>query len=102
MDDALPEDELKIVAQCIRKHQGEDATFHGLRTRKAGQTRFIDFHLLVHGDMLVQAAHDLCDDIEEDIKSQLSHAEVTIHVEPLECEKSYDGKEVGGTCNHRA
>ncbi|BCS87874.1 cation diffusion facilitator family transporter [Pseudodesulfovibrio sediminis] len=98
MDDALPEEEVKIVARSIRRHQGENASFHGLRTRKAGQTRFIDFHLLVPGTTSVQTSHDLCEAIEHDIKCTLDNAKVTIHVEPLECSKSYDGMKVGGVC----
>lgn len=90
MDDALPEPELEIIASAIRKHQDEDATFHELRTRKSGPRRFIDFHLLVPGDMTVHAAHDLCCVIEEEIESRLAQSEVTIHVEPLECDSSYE------------
>ena len=98
MDDALPTEELEIIGTAIRKHQGIEATFHGLRTRKSGPKRFIDFHLLVPGDTSVMAAHDLCEVIENEIKSKLTRAEVTIHVEPIECETSYDGEEVGGAC----
>lgn len=99
MDDALPEDELKVIADAIRKHQGERSTFHELRTRKAGAARFIDFHLLVPGDMTVFEAHDLCELIENEIESRLNQAEVTIHVEPLECDKSYDASGLKGTCD---
>jgi len=98
MDDSLPMEELEIIANSIRSYTGEEATFHGLRTRKSGSNRFIDFHLLVPGETSVMASHDLCGLIEELIKSKLDRAEVTIHVEPIECETSYDGKEVGGAC----
>ena len=98
MDDALPPEELEIIGAAIRKHQGINATFHGLRTRKSGPKRFVDFHLLMPGVTTVMAAHDLCEIIENEIKSQLTQAEVTIHVEPLECDSSYDGDSVGGAC----
>ncbi|NDV19559.1 cation diffusion facilitator family transporter [Pseudodesulfovibrio sp. JC047] len=98
MDDALPKKELEIIANAIRSYTESDTSFHGLRTRKSGQKRFIDFHLLVPGDMSVKDSHDLCGFIEGLIQSQLAHAEVTIHVEPLECQTSYDGWKVGGTC----
>ncbi len=98
MDDALPVDELEIIGASIRKHQGAKATFHGLRTRKSGSRRFIDFHLLVPGKTSVMTAHDLCEVIENEIKSKLNQAEVTIHVEPIESDASYDGDEVGGAC----
>ncbi len=98
MDDALPQAEIERIGEAIHKHQGEHATFHGLRTRKSGPRRFIDFHLLLPGETTVQAAHDLCCVIEEEIKAGLNRAEVTIHVEPIECDSSYDGREVGGEC----
>jgi cation diffusion facilitator family transporter len=98
MDDALPSEEIERIAEAIRRHQGENATFHGLRTRKSGRHRFIDFHLLVPGETSVREAHDLCRVIEDEIESTLGMTEITIHVEPLECDSSYDGKEVGGAC----
>ena len=89
MDDALPDEEMAVIRAAIDKHQGNGATYHGLRTRKSGPRRFIDFHLLVPGVTSVLEAHDLCELIEGEIESNLSKAEVTIHVEPIECDSSY-------------
>ncbi|QJB57265.1 cation diffusion facilitator family transporter [Pseudodesulfovibrio sp. zrk46] len=91
MDDALPDNELAQIAEAIHKHQGPDATYHELRTRKSGPMRFIDFHLLVPGKVSVREAHDLCCLIEKEIETALERAEVTIHVEPIECDSSYEG-----------
>jgi len=99
MDDALPEEELHIIANAIRKHQGEKCTFHELRTRKAGAQRFIDFHLLVPGNCTIFDAHELCEKIETEIKAKLERAEVTIHVEPLEDDASYDASGLKGSCD---
>lgn len=98
MDDSLPEEELKIIADAINSYAGAESSFHGLRTRKSGPKRFIDFHLVVPGSMTVHDSHELCELIEELIHSKLPRAEVTIHVEPLENGASYDGKHVGGAC----
>ena len=99
MDDALPAEELEIIGAAIRKHQGVEATFHGLRTRKAGPKRFVDFHLLVPGETTVLESHDLCCAIEDEIEAALERSEVTIHVEPLECDSSYDANKIGGNCD---
>lgn len=96
MDDALPDGELEVIRAAIEKHQGEGCTYHGLRTRKSGPCRFIDFHLLMPGETTVLDAHDLCEIIEKDIEGRLTRSQVTIHVEPLECETSYDAKELKG------
>lgn len=98
MDDALPDDEIAVIVKAIQSYCGDICSFHGLRTRKSGPKRFIDFHLLVPGDTSVADAHELCELIENLIHDKLAQAAVTIHVEPLESEASYDGKAVGGMC----
>ena len=98
MDDALPKKELKVIAKAIQSYCGDTCSFHGLRTRKSGPKRFIDFHLLVPGAMTVTDSHELCELIEELIKLRLNNVEVTIHVEPIESATSYDGMTVGGLC----
>ncbi|WP_419785108.1 cation diffusion facilitator family transporter [Pseudodesulfovibrio sp.] len=95
MDDALPECELEAIEKAINRHSDMGVTYHHLRTRKSGPMRFIDFHLLVPGATTVQAAHDLCEVIETEIEESLPRAEVTIHVEPLECAASYRKVEDG-------
>jgi len=89
MDDALPEGELEIIRTAILRHEKNGVSYHHLRTRKSGPMRFIDFHLLVPGVTTVQEAHDLCEVIETEIEETLDRSEVTIHVEPMECDASY-------------
>lgn len=96
MDLALPKEEVQTVLAAIRKHGGEKAEFHGLRTRKAGSRRFIDFHLLLPGKLTVKESHDITEAIEEAIHETFPKMQITIHVEPLECGKSWDGDRVGG------
>ncbi|WP_457571571.1 cation diffusion facilitator family transporter [Desulfovulcanus sp.] len=90
MDRALPEDELKIIDQTIRELAGKDVDYHGLKTRKAGVRRFIDFHMLVSGNKSVKEAHDLCCKIEENIRKKLPNAYVNIHVEPKEDKSAWE------------
>ena len=89
VDVKLPEDEEALVASSIREHLGELVGFHQLRTRKAGSERYIDLHLVMAKNASLEEAHRLCDHLEEDIKSKLLNASVTIHVEPcqMECEE---------------
>jgi len=86
MDTALPHKEVKHVESLIRGALPEGASFHALRTRKAGSRRFIEFHLLVPGATRVAAAHALCDRIEASLMAHLPRSQVTIHVEPSETE----------------
>jgi len=94
MDVRLPEDEEALIESCIKEHVGEVAGFHQLSTRKAGSERHIKLHLVMSANTSVEDAHDLCDHLEEDIKSKLLNVSVTIHVEP--CDKECD--KCPGTC----
>ena len=84
MDTALTPQEICQTEQLIRAELPPGASFHALRTRKAGARRFIEFHLLVPGETSVSVSHALCDRIEAALNGQLAKASVTIHVEPQE------------------
>ncbi|MHA4874847.1 cation transporter dimerization domain-containing protein, partial [Enterococcus faecium] len=55
---------------------------HDLRTRHAGRHTFLEFHLVVPGEMKVAEAHDICDRIEAAFRTEMDHLTVSIHVEP--------------------
>ena len=95
MDSSLPSGEIAQIADAIRAKEGPDAIFHGVRTRKSGSRRFVEFHLLVPGDITVQTGHDRCKVIEAEINGQLAHALVTIHVEPKEDGDAWEEERVG-------
>lgn len=100
MDKSLPIEELKIIDDCIRKSATGKALYHGLRTRKSGSARFIDFHFLLPGKTSISESHYICNEIEKHIKEELGKETlVTIHVEPMENEESYDCEETGGLCS---
>lgn len=88
IDVKLPEDEEALIESTMREHMGELVGFHSLRTRKAGSERYIELHMIMARDASVERAHNLCDHLEEDIKSKLPNASVTIHVEP--CDRECD------------
>lgn len=81
--DAAPD---KAVVEEIRFLVGEHATgaleAHDLRMRHSGKTTFLEFHLVVPGQMTVAAAHEICDRIEGALRSHRAGMLVTIHVEP--------------------
>jgi cation diffusion facilitator family transporter len=56
--------------------------FHHLRTRKAGNFRFVDFHIKVAPDMSVEDSHNITVDLSMSIKNQFPQASITIHTEP--------------------
>jgi cation diffusion facilitator family transporter len=84
MDAALPARDVTRVEALIGAELPPDASFHALRTRKAGARRFLEFHLLVPGSLTVAESHALCDRIEAALTASLAKTQVTIHVEPNE------------------
>lgn len=82
MDESVPEETLARMRDVISE-TGEGAVeAHDLRARPAGSATFVEFHLVVPGEMTVEAAHEICDRIEAGLKAQMENCIVTIHVEP--------------------
>lgn len=82
MDAAASEEVQQRIRATIAEHSHGALEAHDLRTRYAGQRTFIEFHLIVAGDMTVAEAHDICDHIEAALKRQIGGSVVTIHIEP--------------------
>jgi len=82
MDEAVPEKTLSRIREVISANAGGALEAHDLRTRHAGKMTFVDFHLVVRGEMPVSCAHDICDRIERALRKEIEDALVTIHVEP--------------------
>jgi cation diffusion facilitator family transporter len=82
LDEAIPEATLAQVRETISREAEGAVEAHDLRTRHAGQSSFVEFHLIVPGEMTVNAAHDICDRIEAALKTVVEGCIVTIHVEP--------------------
>ena len=88
VDVKLPEVEENIIRQCIATHESEIVSFHKLRTRKVGNQRHVDLHLVMPESASVGEAHRLCDCLEQEIEAGLKRTNVTIHVEP--CDEQCD------------
>lgn len=82
MDAAAPEETVSAVMDVIAAEAGGAIEAHDLKTRSAGAVTFVEFHLVVPGETTVEAAHVLCDRIEDAIEARVPGARVTIHVEP--------------------
>jgi cation diffusion facilitator family transporter len=91
MDTRLPKSEEKEIASCLREHSGQLVGFHKLRTRKVGDERYIDLHLIFPRSASVEEAHRICDHLEQDLEDKLKKTNVTIHIEPcsVECDMCY-------------
>jgi cation diffusion facilitator family transporter len=84
MDVAVDPKTLNTIREIISANADGAIEAHDIRTRQAGKMMFVDFHLVVPGEMSVADAHAICDRIEAKLREKVDHAQVTIHVEPEE------------------
>jgi cation diffusion facilitator family transporter len=84
LDTSMPENEQAWIRSYLSREVVEACGFHRLRTRKAGATRFIEFHLLVDPDMHVKDSHAIADRITAAVRERFAGCNVTIHIEPCD------------------
>jgi cation diffusion facilitator family transporter len=82
IDHSIPEADKTRIKEIICQHSSIYAGFHDLKTRRSGPEIFIEFHLVVPGDISVAQSHDLTDHLESDLNTEYPRATITIHVEP--------------------
>ena len=81
MDKELSDEDRANIKQLATSHP-EVKGIHDLRTRKAGLTNFIQFHLELDGHLSLMQAHTIADEVEAIIKEKWTDAEVIIHEDP--------------------
>lgn len=84
LDRSLPQEDLETIFAVLAQYEERGIRFHAVRTRAAGQRRFISMHVLVPGRWSVQEGHDLSEDIEKSLIEKLPGSTFFIHVEPSE------------------
>jgi len=84
LDVSLSDSEEELICKRIRESSKMVRGFHGLKTRKAGGHRFIEFHFLVDPDVSVKESHAAADKLEADIMEHFPHANIIIHTEPCD------------------
>jgi cation diffusion facilitator family transporter len=94
MDRAWPEAELEQLRVFLKEKIQPGMTFHALRTRTAGTRRLIEFHLLVPGQMTLDEAHGIAEELEQSLITADRQRDVTIHLEPIEAAESWGDHEL--------
>ena len=82
-DMSLPPEDEETIEAIIRRHRLVIG-FHQLRTRRSGAYRLIDMHILLDRNMHLSQVHDICDQLERQIKEAFGMCDVIIHAEPFE------------------
>ncbi len=82
MDVSVDADEAEWIETAILANATGAHEIHDVRIRRVGPALFVEFHLVVDGQMTVIDSHEICDRIEAAIETEAPRAHVTIHVEP--------------------
>jgi len=81
MDRELPEDVQQQIADIVLENPDVRAV-HDLRTRQAGQTRFIQLHIEMDGNMPLSRAHAIGDAVMHRLRQAMPDADIIIHQDP--------------------
>jgi len=80
LDTAWADDEILELKKELNRLE---VHYHDLRTRVAGNYRFLDLHIEIPENVSVGSAHQYCDKIESELTNSYDNLTVTIHVEPV-------------------
>lgn len=86
IDHALPREEQQILNNCLDEHKARIVEYHAVRSRRSGNERFIDLHIVMPRYLSFEDSHALCDHLEQDIKEKILSANIIIHAEPCTAE----------------
>lgn len=81
MDRELPDEQRQRIRELALAHQ-EVVALHDLRTRAAGPQTFIQMHLEMDGKLSLWRAHEIAEQVENELREVFPGAEVIIHQDP--------------------
>ncbi len=91
LDTAFPSEDMTRIENVLNRYRNDyGIATHALRTRQAGQRRFMSLHVLVPGRWSVQRGHQLLEKLEQDLRTELPDTTVFTHLEPLDDPASWD------------
>jgi cation diffusion facilitator family transporter len=97
VDEALPEEELALVAEAIDSYGAPEVSgYHKLRARRAGSRRHIDLHVQFRSGTTLERAHHLSHELQGEIEQRVHGADVLIHLEPAAPSDGPDRRLSGG------
>lgn len=82
LDRQLPDTVLAELDRQIRGFHASVAGYHDLKTRKVGDRKFIEFHVVLRGIERFEEAHDITEGLVRRLRDKYPGASVTVHADP--------------------
>jgi cation diffusion facilitator family transporter len=81
LDHRLPHEEIQRI-QDILEADGRVLGYHKVRARRSGAARHVDLHLQLDPSLTLQDAHQVAEEVEDQIREAFPMVHVITHVEP--------------------
>ena len=82
LDGSLPNEDIAKIENILKQNTVLKGV-KNIKGRKSGQYKEIELTLLFNPDMKISCCHNICDQIECEIKNSLGNVSITIHSEPV-------------------
>ncbi len=82
MDRELPDSERNRIIELVKGHD-QVRGLHDLRTRRSGNSVFVQLHLELDATLSLSVAHHISEQVEYSIQQLFPDAEVIIHQDPI-------------------
>ena len=81
LDGSLPNEDIQTIENVLKNNKVIKG-YKNIKGRKAGQYKEIELTIFFNPDMKISCCHNICDQIENEVKSKLGNVTITIHAEP--------------------
>ena len=81
LDKELPESVQEAIVEVVISHKDVRGV-HDLRTRQSGRNKIVQFHMEIDRDLPLWQAHDIAEDIEQELLVEFPEVDVIIHQDP--------------------
>lgn len=82
LDSSISDEDIKKIENIIENNQVIKG-YKNIKGRKSGQYKEVELTLLFNEDMKIKCCHNICDQIECEIKNEIENASIVIHPEPI-------------------
>lgn len=82
MDHELPDEDREKIRAVALKHP-QTHGLHDLRTRRSGTMIFIQFHLELDSTLSLFAAHQIAEQVQQELMTLFPEVEIIIHEDPI-------------------
>ena len=82
LDSSISDEDIEKIENIIKNNQVIKG-YKNIKGRKSGQYKEVELTLLFNEDMKIKCCHNICDQIECEIKNEIENASIVIHPEPV-------------------